>query len=242
MQRLRILPVAIVVLGLLFGMKLVSLWSDAAVAIAANNEAPPKPAAKPEAKPAAKETAAADPAKVPAADKPADTAADKASGKPAAGAKPAAKPFDPELATESELDLLQKLAKRREELDERARDLDLREGMLKAAEQRLDEKIGELKKIQATIEGAIRKSDAEHDEKIQSLVKIYETMKPKEAARIFEQLDMPILLDVVERMREAKTAPILASMEPAKAKSVTAALAGRRALPGSQPPPQQAPR
>lgn len=233
MQRLRILPVAIVVLGLLFGMKLVSLWSDAAVAIAANSEPPAKPAAKPEAKPAdAKPQAKAAEKPAPAGTAPAADAA-----KPDAAPKPAGKPFDPELATESELELLQKLSKRREELDERARDLDLREGMLKAAEQRLDEKIGELKKIQATVDASIRKADAEHDEKIQSLVKIYETMKPKDAARIFEQLDMPILLDVVERMREAKTAPILASMEPSKAKTVTAALADRRVLPGTRTPP-----
>ncbi|MGE3932010.1 MAG: hypothetical protein AB7F67_02100 [Rhodospirillaceae bacterium] len=234
MQRLRILPVAIVVLGLLFGMKMVSLWSDAAVAIAANSQPPAKPAAKPEAKPAdvkPQAKAGESPAPAPAGNAPAADAA-----KPEATAKPAGKPFDPELATESELELLQRLSKRRKELDERARDLDLREGMLKAAEQRLDEKIGELKKIQATVEASIRKADAEHDEKIQSLVKIYETMKPKDAARIFEQLDMPILLDVVERMREAKTAPILASMEPSKAKTVTAALADRRTLPGTREP------
>jgi flagellar motility protein MotE (MotC chaperone) len=209
-------------------MKVITLWSDAAVAIAANGEiAASKPAAKPatkppEAKTAAKEAAPAESAKPPAA----ETAGGDAAG------QPAAKQFDPELASESELELLQRLAKRRTELDDRARDLDLREGMLKATEQRIDQKIGELKKIQETVEATIRKSDAEHDEKIQSLVKIYETMKPKDAARIFEQLDMPILLDVVERMREAKTAPILASMEPAKAKTVTAALAERRALPG----------
>ena len=54
---------------------------------------------------------------------------------------------------------------------------------------------------------------------------------PQNAARIFEQLEMEILLDVVERMREAKTAPIFAAMDPSKAKSVTARLAERRALP-----------
>jgi flagellar motility protein MotE (MotC chaperone) len=59
-------------------------------------------------------------------------------------------------------------------------------------------------------------------------------MKPKDAARILERLELPILLDVLERMREAKVAPILADMDPAKAKTVTAALAERRNLPRPQ--------
>src|SRR3546814_4430099 len=56
---------------------------------------------------------------------------------------------------------------------------------------------------------------------MQSLVKIYESMKPKDAARIFEELDMEVLLEVVERMKERKTAPILAEMNPERAKTVT---------------------
>ena len=56
-------------------------------------------------------------------------------------------------------------------------------------------------------------------------------MKPKNAARIFERLEMEILLDVVERMREAKTSLIFAAMDPAKAKAVTSRLAERRELP-----------
>ncbi|MDA0651890.1 MAG: hypothetical protein O3C49_01270, partial [Proteobacteria bacterium] len=56
-------------------------------------------------------------------------------------------------------------------------------------------------------------------------------MKPKDAAQIFEELESQILLDIVERMREAKTASILAKMTPLKAKAVTTALAHRRALP-----------
>jgi flagellar motility protein MotE (MotC chaperone) len=53
-------------------------------------------------------------------------------------------------------------------------------------------------------------------------------MKPKDAARIMEQLDNTVLLDMLERMKEPKVAPILAAMEPAKAKTITAELALRR--------------
>jgi flagellar motility protein MotE (MotC chaperone) len=56
-------------------------------------------------------------------------------------------------------------------------------------------------------------------------------MKPKDAARIFEELEMDILLPVVERMKERKTAPILAKMNADKAKAITTELAQRRLLP-----------
>jgi flagellar motility protein MotE (MotC chaperone) len=65
-------------------------------------------------------------------------------------------------------------------------------------------------------------------------VKIYETMKPKDAAPIFEQLEMAILLDVIERMKEAKVAPIIAAMDPQKAKSLTTDLVKRRRLAGEE--------
>jgi flagellar motility protein MotE (MotC chaperone) len=61
------------------------------------------------------------------------------------------------------------------------------------------------------------------------LVKTYETMKPKDAARIFDTLEMEVLIEVAQRMKEAKLAPVLAAMDPAKAQSVTVELAARRA-------------
>jgi flagellar motility protein MotE (MotC chaperone) len=174
----------------------------------------------------------------PADGKPAKPGAGEESGKdPAGSEKPSAQAmgeFDPLTATDAEIELLGKLAKRREELERRSADLDLRENLLKATERRLDEKVAELRSIKATIEELLKKHEAENEAKLKSLVKIYENMKPKDAARIFERLELPILLDVVERMREAKTAPILADMEPAKAKTVTAALAERRSLPKPQ--------
>jgi flagellar motility protein MotE (MotC chaperone) len=52
-------------------------------------------------------------------------------------------------------------------------------------------------------------------------------MKPKEAARIFDTLDMDILLSVVEQMRGRKMAPILANMNPEVAQRLTVELAAR---------------
>lgn len=130
-----------------------------------------------------------------------------------------------------EITLLQQLASRREELDARARVLDEREALLAAAEQRIDRKVVELDALRTEIRGLLREVDEQQQAQLGSLVKIYENMKPKDAAQIFQALDMTVLLDVLERMREAKSAPILAAMSPAKAMEVTASLAERRQLP-----------
>ena len=66
---------------------------------------------------------------------------------------------------------------------------------------------------------------------LENLVKIYETMKPDEASRILETLDMPILLGVIQRMKPARTAPIMAKMNPEKAKEITSALTKQDQLP-----------
>ncbi|KIM00710.1 Flagellar protein FlbB [Paramagnetospirillum magnetotacticum MS-1] len=133
--------------------------------------------------------------------------------------------------SQTELDVLQKLQERRGTLDLREKDIEKREALLKAAEDQIDRKVAEMKTLQNTIEGLLRQYNDQEDNKMRSLVKIYENMKPKEAAKIFEQLDMNILLEVVERMKEQRVAPIMAEMDPSKAKAVTAELAQRRQIP-----------
>jgi len=138
---------------------------------------------------------------------------------------------DPTLFTQSEIDLLQQLADRREVLEQRAEEINLREGLLTAAEKRIDKKIVELRQLESTIQGLIKTHDEQQEAKIGSLVKIYEAMKPKDAARIFEQLELDTLLLVAERMKERRLAPVLAQMNANKAKDVTVQLSKLRNLP-----------
>jgi len=154
-----------------------------------------------------------------------------ASGQPAqqaAAGSGSAPQTDPLMMSDEEINLLQALGDRRRELDRRERQIAEREALLAAAERRLEEKVASLQKLQETIQASLKQRDGEDTAQIDSLVKIYESMKPKDAARIFDQLAMGVLMPVVERMKERKTAPILAKMTPAKAREVTAELARRR--------------
>ena len=140
-------------------------------------------------------------------------------------------PLDPVLFTRSEIELLQELSRRRKELDAREQTIVQREGLLMAAENRLEARINELETVKSDIETLITKYDAQEEEKFGGLVAIYEKMKPKESARIFDELDIDILLEVFERMKASKSASILAKMRPERAKEITSRIADRREMP-----------
>ena len=161
---------------------------------------------------------------------------------PPSAAAPDAKPVmkDPLLLSPAEIEVLQELSARRAQLDRRAGDLDQQQIVMQAAEKRIDEKIAKLEALQKSIQSTVDKQNAADDARTQSLVKIYETMKPPDAAQILSQLDMPILLQMLSRMKEAKTAPILAAMDPTKAEAITTAMA-KRQNPPSVPPAPAAP-
>ncbi|MFO1189281.1 MAG: hypothetical protein U1E97_06760 [Alphaproteobacteria bacterium] len=155
---------------------------------------------------------------------------DKAgSDKAGADAPPGLK--DPNLFTASEIQTLQRLAERRDALDARERALDEREKVLKAVEGRIEGQLAALKESQTRVQRLLKAYDEQEAEKLRSLVKIYETMKPAEAARIFEKLDAKVLIEVLQSMKAAKSAPIFAAMNPVLAREMTQALAERSQLP-----------
>lgn len=127
-----------------------------------------------------------------------------------------------------ELGVLENLSARREKLEQMEREVALREKMLEATEQRIDSKLTELKGLSEEVKGLLVVQNKEEETKITSLVKIYEAMKPKDAARIFDEMDMDVLLMVAGRMGERKVAPVLAAMSPEKAKDVTQELAAQQ--------------
>ncbi len=129
-----------------------------------------------------------------------------------------------------ELDILQSLSERREELEKRAQEMDLKEKLLEATELRINDKITEIRSLQTEVEKLLKLYNTEEESKVKGLVKIYENMKPKDAAQIFNELDMPILLEVIDQMSERKAAPIIAQMSPMKAKELTVDLAELRRL------------
>lgn len=137
-------------------------------------------------------------------------------------------PDGPPAVSDSERALLQDLRQRRKELDARADAVATRESMLVATEQKLAARVSELQALQKRLEGLDSAQKQKEETGWQGLVKMYETMKPKDAATIFNDLSMPVLLQVVDRMKDAKAASVMAAMNPEKVRDVTAELAQMR--------------
>jgi flagellar motility protein MotE (MotC chaperone) len=148
---------------------------------------------------------------------------------PASPPTPVPPPMQSEPAISSaERQLLQDLRNRRTELDAREHVLQQRESVMDAAEHRLTGRIAEMAALQARLE-QLETARRDHDDaNWAGLVKVYETMKPREAAAIFNEMEMPVLLQVIDRMKDAKAASILGAMQPDRARMVTAQLAAQR--------------
>jgi len=149
-------------------------------------------------------------------------------------------PLDPVIGHEgrpsSELVVLQDLSERRRQLDKREADIGQREALLQASEKRFEEKLAELTALRDEIKKLMDAANAKTNADTQRLVDVYEKMKPKDAAGIFDTMNMDVLLPIVAAMKETKLSPIMASMSPEKAKVITAALAQKaKVLPNDAP-------
>jgi flagellar motility protein MotE (MotC chaperone) len=82
--------------------------------------------------------------------------------------------------------------------------------------------------LQARLEGLEAGRQRHDSENWSGLVKVYEAMKPRDAAAIFDVLDMQVLLQVLDRMQERRAAPVLAAMQPDRARLATQLLAEMR--------------
>jgi flagellar motility protein MotE (MotC chaperone) len=133
--------------------------------------------------------------------------------------------------TETQRKALDELKERREVLDSLENRLSQREALLEVTEKRIEEKITELEAIRNELKDLLGEQSEQEEARMTSLVKIYEGMKPKDAAIIFDNLDMDILLGVISRMSERRSAPILASMSPERVQRLTTLLAEQKKLP-----------
>jgi len=139
-------------------------------------------------------------------------------------------PVEPEKTQSlAERAILERLQERRAELDARAKELDMQEGLLKAAEKRLEGRINELKELEARVNAAVKAKDDAEAARFKNLITMYENMKAKDAAKIFDRLDRGVLLDVATQINPRRMSEILAQMSPEAAERLTVEMANRAA-------------
>lgn len=148
---------------------------------------------------------------------------------------PQGQPAMPEPVSPTERALLEKLGARRDALKLKTDELELREKMLGEAERKLESGLGDLKQAEDQADAAAKgKADTEKAG-LKNIVTMYETMKPKDAARVFDRLGHEVLVPLVLAMNPRKMAEVLAVMQPEAAEKLTIALANRaRGVAGPQ--------
>jgi flagellar motility protein MotE (MotC chaperone) len=178
-------------------------------------------------------------------DKPKEEKKDEAA-KPAVAA-PATKPdgvvFHPEEnqpVSASERAILERLQARRQELEARAREIDIRESLLKAAEKRIESRVEEMKAVESRISTTSGQKAEAESARFKGIITMYEAMKPKDAARVFDRLEMPVLIEIASQIAPRKMSDILGLMQSEAAERLTVELArragGDNAAPGTELP------
>jgi flagellar motility protein MotE (MotC chaperone) len=140
----------------------------------------------------------------------------------------------------SERAILERLQARRQELETRQREIDIRESLLKAAEQRIESKVEEMKALETRAAAANEQKAEAENARFKGIVTMYESMKPKDAAKVFDRLDMTVLLEIASKIAPRKMSDIMGLMQPDAAERLTVELArragGDKATPGADLP------
>src|ERR1700688_2751751 len=127
----------------------------------------------------------------------------------------------------SERAILERLQSRRQELEARAREIDIRESLLKTAEKRIESRIEELKAVESRIATVtVQKTEADAA-RFKGIITMYEGMKPKDAAKVFDRLEMPVLFEIASQIAPRKMSDILGLMSPDVAEKLTIEMARR---------------
>ncbi len=127
----------------------------------------------------------------------------------------------------SERAILERLQARRQELEARQREIEIRESLLKAAEKRIDSKVEEMKAVESRISVTAAEQKEAEVQRLKGLVTMYESMKPKDAARVFDRLEMGVLIEIASQIAPRKMSDIMGLMQSESAERLTVELARR---------------
>ncbi|MGV3635725.1 MAG: MotE family protein [Pseudorhodoplanes sp.] len=125
----------------------------------------------------------------------------------------------------SERALLERLSERRKEIEKRQSELDMRDTLLRAAEKKLEERLNELKLAEDRIVAATQQKEEQELHRLKNLVTMYEGMKAKDAAKIFEKLEIKLATEVARLINPRRMSEIMSQMTPEAAQRLTVELA-----------------
>ncbi|CAO4839300.1 MAG: hypothetical protein CNLJKLNK_00936 [Holosporales bacterium] len=136
--------------------------------------------------------------------------------------------FDPlTITSPKEVLVFKSLGLRRQELDKREKILHQKEMEIGLLDKKIKEKVTALQEIEKKVKEQLSILDKTEIEKAEKLAKLFSTMKPKDAASIFEGLDLAIVIAIASKMSEKKLSAIFALLSPDKARQITTKISNK---------------
>lgn len=145
-----------------------------------------------------------------------------------------AKPVKQEVSCELPEEMLQAIRRERELLTEQKAALSLREAEVALASEKMQIERARLDEVKGALEALLARVQAAQTDDVSRLVALYSNMKPKEAATIMNDLDIEVSVMVLGTMPERDAAPILANLNPVRARAISRIILERSKLPGDQ--------
>lgn len=131
-------------------------------------------------------------------------------------------------------EILQSLTRERELVLLQKAQLEKRRAEIALAEERLRIEQESLTELKGSIEALLARIAASQTDDVDRLIQLYKNMKPIDAARIIDDLDIETTIMILGTMNPRIAAPILAKVSPVRARAVSKIILERSQLPGDQ--------
>jgi len=128
--------------------------------------------------------------------------------------------------TDEEINHFSKLNERKRELDAREEELARMEAELAAQKTDLEKRLQKLETTRREISSVLEEKVKADDQKVETLVQMYSNMKPQQAAKIFEEMDEDLAVEIIGRMKKKNAAEVMNIIKPEKAKVFAEKFAG----------------
>ncbi len=109
-----------------------------------------------------------------------------------------------------------------------------REAKIQLGLDRIEIEAQQLGALKTALEGLIERVETAQNDDVDRLVNLYRNMKPKSAAGIMNELDIESSVIVLGSMAERDAAPILANLNPDRARAISKIILERSKMPGDQ--------
>lgn len=125
--------------------------------------------------------------------------------------------------------LLAALKQREGDLDTREKTIADRAQALNVAEAKLAEQLAAFEKARGQLESTLASADQAAEKDIDRMTTVYEKMRPADAAKILDKMDVTFAGGLLARMRPEIAAQVMAGMSPEAAYAVTVSVTSRNA-------------